>query len=389
MSFMDDFEVFKSAYRDAVGEGNEEFRQAANVGRELEGKVADATRLEQMLNSNATVNRLREVTGTASAQHMQARADLGLGEAKGLPARAGQLAGTFTADLVQDRSRQIWWLINALQATGNIGAEAALNKANPELYKASVVQDEYGPIPVGAKERAVKKGAIDATFGRRMPGYAERDEGEGKRVYTKRNFRPGNVALLNVAPGIAINAGLGLMTPFGGAEGYEAAVPSQEDKTKADNVLAEVATKYILGRTGNLLPYDEFVKVRPDVSKGEYNAYKAFKWNKNADYDLTDGDLTSHAGAIKYTDEGIHGPEVQFLGRSLPVTTGVVPYLGAVAGGVAGVRTKRPIKGGLLGGLGGLAAGQIGGNLIEGERRRRNKEENERQYNKRTDMSLE
>ena len=172
------------------------------------------------------------------------------------------------------------------------------------------------------------------------------------------------------------------MTPFGGAEGYEAAVPSQEDKTKTDNVLAEVATKYILGRTGNLLPYDEFVKVRPDVSKGEYNAYKAFKWNKNADYDLTDGDLTSHAGAIKYTDEGIHGPEIQFLGRSLPVTTGIIPYLGSVAGGVAGVRTKRPIKGGLLGGLGGLAVGQIGGNLIEGERRRRNKEENDRQYNK-------
>ena len=385
---MDDFEVFKKEYRKAVGEGNEEFRQAANVGRELEGKVADATRLEQMLNSNATVNRMREITGTANAQHMQARADLGLGEAKGIPARAGQLAGTLTADLVQDRSRQIWWLINALQATGNIGAEAALNKANPDLYSASTIQDEYGPISTTASERAIKAGAIDATFKRKMPGIAERDVGEGKRVYTKRNFRPGDVALLNVAPGIAINTGLGLMTPFGGAEGYEAAVPSAEDKTKTDNVLAEVATKYILGRTGNLLPYDEFVKVRPDVSKGEYNAYKAFKWDKNADYDLTDGDLTSHAGAIKFTDEGIHGPEIQFLGRSLPVTTGIVPYLGAVAGGVVGVRTKRPIKGGLIGGLGGLAAGQIGGNLIEGERRRRNKEENERQYNKGNDMSL-
>ena len=44
--------------------------------------------------------------------------------------------------------------------------------------------------------------------------------------------------------------------------------------------------------------------------------------------------------------------------------------------------TKRPIKQGLLRGLGGLAVGQIGGTLIEGERRRRNKEENERQYNK-------
>ena len=45
-----------------------------------------------------------------------------------------------------------------------------------------------------------------------------------------------------------------------------------------------------------------------------------------------------------------------------------------------GVRTGRPIRGGLVGGLGGLAVGQIGGNLIEGERRRRNQAENEMDY---------
>jgi hypothetical protein len=147
--------------------------------------------------------------------------------------------------------------------------------------------------------------------------------------------------------------------------------------------------KYLLGRTGNLLPYNEFVKVRPDVSKDEYNRYQAFKYDKNTDLDITDGDLTVLGGAIKATDEGIHGPELQFLGRGLPVTTGVVPFTGALGGGMAGVASRRPIKHGLLGGLAGLAAGQVMGNVIEGERRRRNKEENERQYNKRTDMSLE
>ena len=127
-----------------------------------------------------------------------------------------------------------------------------------------------------------------------------------------------------------------------------------------------------------MLPYDEFKKVRPDVSKSEYNAYKAFKWDKNMDFDLSDGDITGPAAAFKYTNEGIHGPEVQFLGRSLPVTTGIIPYASAVAGSALGVRSARPIRGGLRGGLGGLAAGQVMGNLIEGERRRRNKEENER-----------
>ena len=37
----------------------------------------------------------------------------------------------------------------------------------------------------------------------------------------------------------------------------------------------------------------------------------------------------------------------------------------------------RPIKQGFLGGLAGLAAGQVGGSMIENERRRRNTVENE------------
>ena len=381
MSWQDDWKIFKGEFDKAVGEGAEEFRQAGALGREMEGHVADATRLEQMLNSNATVNRAAELLGTDNASHAQARMEKGLGAAKGTAARAGQLTGTVAADLVQDRSRQVWWLLNALQAAGAVGAEFALNRANPDLYSAKIVEDESGQIPVGtAEQRAINKGILDRDSKKVRPGYGERQVDGGKRVYTKRNFRPGHVALLGVAPGLAINTGLGLMTPFGGAEGYEASIPSAEDKTKTDNVLAEVATKYILGRTGNMLPYDEFKKVRPDVSKDEYNAYKAFKWNKNADYDLSDGDLTTHSGAIKFTDEGIHGPEVQFLGRSLPVTTGIVPYASAVAGAAIGARkgVAKPIRGGIRGSLAGLVGGQVLGNLIEGERRRRNKAENER-----------
>ena len=90
-----------------------------------------------------------------------------------------------------------------------------------------------------------------------------------------------------------------------------------------------------MGRTGNLLPYDEFRKVRPDVSEEEYRAYQAFKFDKSTDMDISDGDIGLPGGALKFTTEGIHGPELQFLGRSLPTTTGLVPYLGALAGGAA------------------------------------------------------
>jgi hypothetical protein len=133
-----------------------------------------------------------------------------------------------------------------------------------------------------------------------------------------------------------------------------------------------------MGKTGNLLPYSQFNEARPDVSHDEYKAYQAWKFSKDEDWNpLDDGQTSMAGGALRTTNEGVHGPELQFLGRSLPVTTGIVPYLGALAGGIAGVRGKRPIVGGVGGGMAGLAVGQIAGSLLENERRRRNTVENE------------
>ena len=92
----------------------------------------------------------------------------------------------------------------------------------------------------------------------------------GPKGYQKRRHDPGHVDLLQIPAGIAINSGIGLLNPFGGQEGYKAVFESEEDPTKTSNVLGEIAAKYILGRTGNLLNWDDFKKVRPDVSKDEY-----------------------------------------------------------------------------------------------------------------------
>ena len=193
------------------------------------------------------------------------------------------------------------------------------------------------------------------------------------------NNTPGDLNSLLIPTGIAVNSGLGLLTPFGGAEGYEAAVPDPEDKTKSSNPVLEVAAKYILGRTGNILPYEEFKKVRPDVSPEEYRAYKAFKYDKAVDLNPLDGDFTLPTGVIKATSEGVHGPEIQFLGRSLPLTTGTIPFGAALAGTYFGAKgkVKHAVRDALVGGMTGLGLGTVGGNLIEGERRRRNKAENE------------
>jgi hypothetical protein len=346
---------FGKAFHNEYGVGGEEQRQAQYKAREKKKLGPDAPKMEQMLGAYRLPQVIKKaVMGDrklpqGAPQFLKDKLEVDPAYEAGRAAanvpivmnnpaqKAGRLVGAVAGDLTQDATRRFWWLLNAAQAVGEIGAEGALKMGNKDLY-------------------------------------AQVGEGRDK----KRKYRAGDVQALAIPAGIAINTGLGLMTPFGGAEGYKAALPSEEDPTKTSNVVGEVGAKYFLGRTGNLLPYDEFVKVRPDVSKDEYGRYKAFKHDKRGDLNpFDDGKMTVPTGVLKYTSEGIHGPEVQFLGKGLPVTTGIVPYLASIAGGVAGVRSKRPITGGLVGGLAGLAAGQVGGSIIENERRRRNTVENE------------
>jgi hypothetical protein len=224
--------------------------------------------------------------------------------------------------------------------------------------------------PIRENETAEALGI--ASGGKLKVGYARDDDG----YITERENEPGHLDLLSIPTGLAINTGIGLMNPFGGAEGYKAVLPSEEDPSKTSNVLGEVAAKYVLGRTGDLLPWDEFKKVRPDVSKGEYQKYKAYKFSKEEDWNPLDGDINVLTGVLRGTTEGIHGPEVQFLGRSLPVATAIMPAAAGVLGTAYGARKgpKRGLGVGLASTLGAMGVG----NLIEGERRRRNAAENER-----------
>ena len=400
------WEDFVAGFKDRYGEGREDQRLAYYEGRKRESKEPEGTRIGSTLGTNPTFTTVRDLTNTSRPQHRAAREARGMGlkpDKNGYG--AGQVAGTIAGDLTQDYTRSLWWLLNAPQATGNVLAELAMAKANPALYQYKTktfsdfgtVDDKGTPIKRGiprvqfedgdpsklrttglsknqrqtnarAFQLAKEEGYID-DLGQMQKGVSLGDDGR----YRRRQYNPGDVAALMIPTGVAINAGLGLLNPFGGAGGYEAALPSADDPSKTSNVIGEVAAKYILGRTGNLLPYDEFVEHRPDVDIGEYNRYKAFKYDKEIDYDISDGDVNLLPfGVLKATADGIHGPEVQFLGRSLPVTTTVIPYLGALAGGVAGVRTKRPIARGLQGGLAGLAAGGVTGIIAEEMRRRAN-----------------
>jgi hypothetical protein len=387
---------FGEGFSDDYGVGREDRRNAYLRDRKLSGQTEESTKWDSLMGTHPAAFRIQELTGRLRPEKRQALEELDM-QLKGSAARkTGQLVGSAANDLTQDTTRSVYWLLNALQATGEVINEQALSRVVPELYKKSRVQSaeipfkstSSGNVPryLNMQDKDSIKEMVDTKKAKYVDnkltasrGYSFDDSGD----LQKRNYSPGMVQSLAIPTGIAINTGLGLMSPFGGAEGYKAAIPSEDDPTKSSNVVGEIGLKYLMGRTGQLLPYEEFKKVRPDVSRDEYKRYQAFKYDKREDYNPTDGDLTIGAGALKFTDEGIHGPEVQFLGRGLPVTTGIVPYTAALAGGLAGAkygsRSKQAAIGGLLGGMAGLATGQVGGNIIEDERRRRNSLENQMQ----------
>ena len=377
--------------------GREDRRNAFLRGRKLKGKTEESTKWDSMIGTHPGINRMSEALGRLPAEDAQALRELDMNLRGSTAHKTGQFLGSAANDLTQDATRSIYWLLNAAQATGEVINEKVLAKMVPELYDKSPVQSidvPFTKVPDGKDKRILNikdKAAREEMLNR---GYAKNIDKGGETVLNpargysfddagdlqKRNYSPGMVQALAIPTGIAINSGLGLLTPFGGAEGYKAAIPSEEDPTKTANVVGEVGLKYLMGRTGQLLPYSEFSQVRPDVSREEYNKYQAFKYDKSEDYDITDGDFSLMAGALRGTDTGIHGPEIQFLGRSLPATTAGIPYVAALAGGVAGAMrgraSKRAASGGLIGGMAGLAVGQVAGNIIEQERRRRNAEQN-------------
>lgn len=202
-------------------------------------------------------------------------------------ARLAQAAGIAGADLAADGLRNIWWFLNAPQAVAQVamfqGMRNATQQQARELNKAKgdvVVDDRAGLI------------------------------------------RNRNLRMAAAAPAwIATSLGIG---NFMRQPGYKATLPDPENPTQTTNPVGEFANRYFLGRTGSLLPYDEFVKERPDVSRQEYNAYKQY--------------LFSGKSPIKATADGIQGPEVTFMGKSIPLATGIAPMVGAVIGARRGIK---------------------------------------------------
>ncbi len=200
---------------------------------------------------------------------------------------AAQTTGVALGDAAKDGLRNIWWFLNAPQAIASLAVLQAAHA--PMKQQADRLLDQ---LDYQGNERPI------SPYGNR-----------GVRL----------AAALPAVIGASMAIGNAYRQP-----GYKAALPSEADPTQTSDPLAELGSRYFLGRTGDLLAYDEFVKERPDVSKAEYDAYKAY--------------LFGSASPIKASLDGINGPEVNFMGKSVPILTGVAPVIAAIAGTRRGMR---------------------------------------------------
>lgn len=304
--------------------------------------------------------------------------------------KLGYTAGTITGDLSEDRTRSLWWLLNAPQAVANTAVDLTLGKANPNLrtrrniYAQDLFAAEQAGLirkvadkPLDAKS-ATKLGlatedgrgvqipekllkeleasgrAFDESasewlnfdnFEEASPGVRRGFDNQANApVYSQRRVNPNILGWAGTgATALAVNAGLGLAGTQGvdGApgvsrrEGYAAAAPDQQDPRVSANAVFEVGTRYLLSRDGKLLPKDDFLLERPDVSGKEFGQYNAYSFDKELDVNPFD-DGRMNLGVAKYNNNGIHGREVQFLGQTLSENEAGIPLAGAILGTALG-----------------------------------------------------
>jgi hypothetical protein len=115
----------------------------------------------------------------------------------------------------------------------------------------------------------------------------------------------------------------------GRAAGYQAITPTDEDLTKSENPVLDMALyRGMFGRSGKLLPWEQFHQERPDVAFEDFDAYKQY---------LRD---PGFLGLAKATDDGIDGPEARVMGyRVTPL--GALSAAGVLGGAIAAGRLTR------------------------------------------------
>ena len=87
-------------FKEELGRGKEDYRQALKRGYANQGKDSEQTMFNQMMGSNRTVTLLTELAGKADPTQVSTRNDMNLGLSSDKWERRGQIAGTLVSDIV-------------------------------------------------------------------------------------------------------------------------------------------------------------------------------------------------------------------------------------------------------------------------------------------------
>lgn len=275
----------------------------------------------------------------------------------GIGGKAAYVAGRLAHDVLSDGTRVPWWALNhPLAITGVLGraaSDAANLTPDRKTYRAT--------NPDMTME------AIDDAFSREM-GYSHGGRYEGVPLAVARYAIPAMAATAMVQA----SGNHDMLNALGGGRsaGFQAVLPSEEDNRVSTNPVLEAAARYIFGRSGRLLPWEEFTQERPDVSESDYKAYAAYQFDK--------GPLG--IGLFKGTSRNIDGePEGTLMGFRVPLSAATATG-GAMVGAIAGARQletaipqtlpgmrsigHRRLAGAAIGALLGSLSGKAGGEAV-------------------------
>lgn len=224
--------------------------------------------------------------------------------------RMAQAAGVATRDVMTQAPQSLYWLMNASEALASLASQGVQRGA---LGASKGVKIPFTNKRIGAQDAVSPANLPQDTY--KMPGAA---------VYSTIPL----IGLTGLASGTLLRA-----------PGYKAVFPEtslsdgeEYDTSESQNPLAEGVMR-VLGWKGNLQAYGDFAQERPDVTKEEFMKYSAYLQGRSP---------------VKATAEGIHGPEVNLFGKSLPLLTGVIP----IAAGLLGARQGLRMAGNRLAGRG-------------------------------------
>jgi len=192
--------------------------------------------------------------------------------------RAGFMAGRIGTDFLGHGSRSVVWRIHPADAVGTTGMEAVKNVGGNRLAQIATMAGSVAALDLLSN---------NINYGNPAQG-----------------FRP---------------------------DGFAATDPNSDDPRQTENLLMEAFNRGVLGRTGRLLPWEQFHAERPDVDYETYADYQQY---------LRDPGLM---GIARGTWDGVDGPEARIMGyRVTPL--GILGAAGTIGSAALGIKALKDLK---------------------------------------------